>query len=157
MKETVYESPVNSVVLAWLLAGTADALAAMVVHGVKAMPMFRFIASGLFGTEALHGGMGMALAGMAFHYTIALAWTLVLYFMYPKLRLWRVNIFITAVVYGVVIWVVMNLVVLPLSEVRQAAFTVRSVAVGMAVLILAVGLPLSLVMNRHFSRTANRG
>lgn len=157
MKKNVYESRVNSIILAWLLAGTADALAAMVVHDVKAMPMFRFIASGLFGTEALHGGMGMALAGMLFHYMIALAWTLVLYFVYPRLRLWRVNVFITAIVYGAMIWMVMNLVVLPLSAVSPGTLTLKSAAVGMVVLMVAVGLPLSLILGRHFSRTRDKG
>lgn len=157
MKKSVYESRVNSIVLAWLLAGTADALAAMVVHGVKAMPMFRFIASGFFGTEALRGGMGVALAGMVFHYMIALAWTLVLYFVYPRLRLWRVNVLITAIVYGAIIWMIMNLVVLPLSAVPQATLTFKSAAVGMVILMVAVGLPLSLIIGRHFSRTRNKG
>ncbi len=148
----IYERPTSSILLAWLLAGTIDALAAMIIYQVAPMPMFRFIASGAFGAAALTGGLGMALAGLAFHYLIALVWTILFYLLYPRIRIMRMNRMATGAVYGVLIWMVMNLLVLPASSVRQADFTLRSVTLGAVILVFAVGMPIALVIGKYYAR-----
>jgi hypothetical protein len=51
--------------------------------------------------------------------------------------------------YGVLVWAVMNLVVLPLSRVRRGPFQPGQAAVAVAILILCIGLPLAGIVGRH--------
>jgi uncharacterized membrane protein YagU involved in acid resistance len=55
---------------------------------------------------------------------------------------------VAGLAYGVVVWLVMNLVVLPLSAVRQGPFNPAQAAVGMAMLMCCIGLPIALIVGR---------
>ena len=50
---------------------------------------------------------------------------------------------LTAIVYGIVIFVVMNLLVLPLTKIPRATFHFDKAALATGILIIAIGLPLS--------------
>jgi hypothetical protein len=64
---------------------------------------FQFIASGIFGTSAFSGGNTMLALGILFHFCIAFIWTLIFFFLYPRLKLysphWLVEYF-TALWFG---------------------------------------------------------
>lgn len=135
-----------------LLAGTLDAVAALLVYQVKPMNMFRFIASGAFGPKALTGGLSMALWGVLFHYIIAFFWTILFFFLYSRISRTSPNKYVNGVVYGLLIWLVMNLIVLPLTRVGQPPLALKPAITGAVILIFAVGLPVSLFVHRHYSR-----
>lgn len=141
------------ILLTALLVGTLDMLAAIIVYQANAGRMFRFIASAAFGTgAAFSGGPIMVVWGIAFHYFIAFAWTAALYFVYPVLpKLWN-NKYVTGALYGIVIWVIMNKIVIPLSAISPGPFDFKSAAIGALILIFAVGLPIAVSAHRYYAR-----
>lgn len=144
--------------IAWvgLLAGTLDILSAFIhvyiVRGTGPETVLRFIASGAFGKAAFSGGWGMPLAGLLFHYLIAYSFTMLFFLLYPSLKIMSKNIVATAVVYGIFIYVVMNLVVLPLTRIPKITFQLNKALLATGILIVAIGLPLS-----FFARKYSRG
>ncbi len=142
--------------LTTLLAGTLDAIGASLVYVIRSgknpLNVFRFVASGVFGKAALSGGTGMAMAGLAFHYFIAFSFTLFFFMVYPKLPVLGKNPVVTGLLYGVFVWLVMNQVVLPLSRVTTGPFNLSQALVGAIVLMLAIGLPISLLAHRYFTK-----
>jgi hypothetical protein len=113
--------------------------------------MLKFIASGVFGSAALTGGNGYAVLGVLFHYLIAWIWTWLFFLLYPQFRFLQKNVWITALTYGLFVWFVMNRIVLPLSNTPPIPFTIRGALISAAVLIVAIGMPLSLMARRYAS------
>ena len=146
--------PHGIILFAGLLTGTLDILAAIIqtyLYGGKPVKMFQYIASGVFGEDSFTGGVTHALYGLVFHYLIAFVWAILFFLLYPRVNLLKQNRLLTGVGYGVFIWMIMNLVVLPLSNVPRSLLDIKSAATGMLILIAAVGLPLSYLASRFFS------
>ncbi|WP_234733664.1 DUF1440 domain-containing protein [Tellurirhabdus bombi] len=153
---TTSPSALKAILWAGFVAGTLDALAAVVVLGkMKAIPVFKYIASGFFGREAFTGGIDMVGYGVLFHYLIALAFTLVYFFIFPYLPFLRKEKIASGLLYGICVWVIMNFVVLPLSNVPPTPFTWQNVLVGILLLMFLVGLPISWIIHRYYR--LNRG
>ena len=63
-----------------LLTGTLDAFVAILIsYKIPPAVIFKFIASGWFGREAMSGGTSMVLWGLIFHYLIAAYFTVTLF------------------------------------------------------------------------------
>ena len=145
--------PWRTIILTGLLAGTLDAIAAIVVSQASPAAVFKFIASGAFGAgKAFSGGDIMIVWGVLFHYVIALSWTVLFFFMYPALPWIRKNKYITGLLYGIFVWIIMNRVVIPLSEIPQKPFNLKGALTGMSVLMVAIGLPISILTHRYYLR-----
>jgi hypothetical protein len=142
-----------TVLIAWLLAGTLDITAAILYYigpsSAGAARLLQGIASGVLGARAFDGGAATTLLGLALHYLIALIWTLVLFVGFRTLGALRRQLVLTGIVYGIIVWLVMNLVVLPLSNVRHAPLQPRAAGIAAIILVLCIGLPLSLVIGHH--------
>jgi hypothetical protein len=144
----------RNIILAWLLVGTLDITCASIqtlIYGRDVINLFKFVASGFFGEEASKGGMEYAFYGLAFHYFIAFSWTTLFFLVYPKLKLWSINRIVTGIGYGLFIWLVMNRVVLKLSNIPPFPFRLMSAVIGASILIVAIGIPLSFLANRFYS------
>ena len=145
--------PWRTIILTGLLAGTLDAIAAIVVSQASPAAVFKFIASGAFGAgKAFSGGDIMIVWGVLFHYFIALSWTVLFFFMYPALPWMRKNKYITGLLYGIFVWIIMNRVVIPLSEIPQRPFNLKGALTGMSILMVAIGLPISILTHRYYLR-----
>jgi hypothetical protein len=143
----------NAILSAWLVVGTLDLFAAIIqtlINNGSVEKLLQFIASGVFGSEAFSGGLTTAVYGAIFHYAIAFGWTLLFFLVYPALKLAQQNRVLTGLVYGMVVWLVMNQVVLPLSNITQRQFDLTKAAIAAAVLIVAIGLPLSFLAHRYY-------
>jgi len=141
-----------AILTAGLIAGTLDISAAMIKffieRGKGPEPIFRYIASGLFGSDAFTGSQAFVIWGIAFHFLIAMSFTFIFLALYPFVSKFIRNWFVLGIVFGVVTWVVMNLIVVPLSNVPGGgAQSFKDSAVGMAILILCIGLPISYAGN----------
>jgi hypothetical protein len=142
--------------IAWvgLLAGTLDILSAClqayIARGITAETVLRFIASGAFGKPAFAGGWEMPLIGLLFHYIIAYSFTILFFLLYPSIKLMSKSIVLTAIVYGIFIFVVMNLLVLRLTKVTQAPFKLDKAGIATFILIVAIGLPLSFFARKFY-------
>ncbi len=143
----------STIALAWLVAGTLDIAAAILYYTgaspARAARLLQGIGSGLLGDRAFAGGATTALLGLALHYLIALTWTLVLVVGFRIVAALRRHLVLTGIAHGVVVWSVMNLVVLPSSNVRHAPIRLRPAVAAAIILILCIGLPISLVVGRH--------
>lgn len=132
------------VIITGLIAGSLDLLIALVlfVSRSKQKPsvLLRYIASAAFGEKASGGGTRMALAGLLFHYFIAMVWT-VLYFSVFRRVFACGTVAAHAVVYGMFVWVVMNLVVLPMSKAEPRPWSAPLALVNVVILIIAIGVP----------------
>jgi hypothetical protein len=130
----------GTIVLAGLIAGTADIGAAALINGLSPVVILRAIASGLLGKVPLDAGVSAALIGLVLQWVMAILITMI-YFAatnpLPALRRrWRLS----GVVAGVVIFLVMNYVVVPLSA---APFRPRMTIHG----LLTAFTPYQLVAN----------
>jgi hypothetical protein len=145
----------SAIVLAGLLSGTLDGTAAVIQYvitrGGSPVRVFVYIASGVFGREAFSRGISIALWGVVFHYLIAFSWTVAFFILYPRIKALAGNRVITGLLYGLVIWLVMNLVVLPLSNVRPPPFDPVRVVMGIAILMLCVGLPIVWLISGYYA------
>lgn len=130
-----------------LLVGTLDGAAAVIQYllagRTEPARVFLYIASGVFGHAAFSSGTSMVWWGVAFHYLIAFTWTLLYFVIYPRIAARLKSPILNGIVYGCLIWLVMNLIVLPLSAVRQPAFDLLRSVIGTAIIITCVGIPVS--------------
>jgi hypothetical protein len=138
-----------------LLAGVLDGLSAVANHliqgGRAPQRIFKYIASGVFGPSAMSGGTAMVMAGVCFHMLIAMTWTIVFFLAARRLAELRRHAIVAAVGFGLFVWCVMNLVVIPLSRVRQAAsFNPTQAIIGALILVAFIGFPVSLGARRYF-------
>ncbi|MCW3088794.1 MAG: hypothetical protein JWQ78_2180 [Sediminibacterium sp.] len=148
----------RTILLAGLIAGTLDILTAFVHYyiltGKNPVKILNYIASGVFGREAAYGGgTGMALLGLLFHYVIAFAFTVFFFWLYPRWNALAKNKWLTAIGYGLFVWAVMNLLVLPfLTRIPGAPFNFSKAAVAAAILICMIGVPVSLMANAYYKK-----
>jgi hypothetical protein len=153
------QSAIILVIATGLLAGTLDGFAAVIHYyfstGNNPGVVFKYIASGILGNEALSGGPSMVFLGVLLHYKIVLMWTVFFYFLYPKLNGLITNPWLAGVLIGIFVWIVMNLLVLPLSNVPQISISVSDVLIGVVIIILTVGFPISYKMSRYYQNAGS--
>jgi hypothetical protein len=150
------QGSLKAVVFAWLLAGTLDISAAFIYYpltsGVKVATLLQGIASGVLGNKAFMGGLETAALGLALHYLIALIWTLIFLLAFRRSKGLRTHLFFVGMAYGVLVWIVMNTIVLPLSNVHQAPFSLPQAVVGAVILMFCVGLPIAMILGKYYAR-----
>lgn len=145
----------KAILTAGLLVGTLDLLGALANYfaggGKAPIRVFQFIASGVFGKAAFSGGELMAAWGFLFHYLLAFAFTAFFFLLYPRVTVLAQHRLATGVAYGLLVWTVMNLAVVPLSGTPKSPFNPTQAAIGAGILVVTLGLPLSLLASRHFA------
>ena len=133
-----------TVLITWLIAGTLDLGAAftLFISQTKKNPtlLLRSITSAALGPKAFSGGSVMVLLGLSFHYLIAFCWTAFYFAVLPGL-LPCGAVLTQAIAYGLFVWVIMNLVILPLSKAEPRPFVPLMAIINILILILAIGLP----------------
>jgi hypothetical protein len=141
-----------NIVIAGLVTGTLDAIAAIVVYKADPTKMFQYIASAAVGPDAFSGGTGMALLGVLFHYLIATVWCVLLYNAYPALHKMVKHWLAVGVVWGIVVWCGMNLIVLPMSRLTLRPIDAGPAVTAAVILIAAVGVPAAFIISRRMRR-----
>lgn len=148
----------NTILKAGLLVGTLDILAACLNFFINTNKepsvVFKFIASGVFGTKAFSGGTSMIIAGLVFHYIIAIGFTFLFFLLYPKIRSVIKNNIVIGILYGAFVWCVMKFIVVPLSSTPPQPFTYSGAAIAMGILIVCIGIPLAVIASK--SHDTNR-
>jgi hypothetical protein len=133
-----------------LICGVMDISAAFIIWGLRGVSPFRVlrgIAAGLLGPDSLKGGASTAFLGGAIHFLIAFTAATIFYLASRKLPFLTQRAVISGVAYGVLVYVFMYWVVIPLSATHRAA-TVRDTVTAIFVHIVCVGLPISLSVRR---------
>jgi hypothetical protein len=143
------------ILIAGFIVGTLDILCACaqtLINGRDPVVMLKFIASGVFGPEVISGSNAYAVYGLFFHYCIAMLWTILFFFLYPRMTWMRKNKIVTGIVYGIFVQIMMSQVVLKLANTPALPFRVQGQLIAASILIVAIGLPLAFLADRHFRK-----
>jgi hypothetical protein len=147
----------KTILQAGLIAGTCDLSAALIVYAVilkrvGGIQLLQSIASGFFGKAAYEGGTQMAILGVTFHYLIAMTFAIAYFFIFPYIPFLRKQKIISGLLYGVFAWIIMNIIVLPMSNYGSLPFVITvNTFRGMAILMVCIGLPISLIVHKYYS------
>lgn len=138
---------VPAILVGGIAAGTLDALTAFYLYG-WGMP--RGIASGLMGPSALQGGTPAWILGLALHFFIALSAAAVYYGASRKLKFLAESPIVCGLFYGIAVFLVMNLIVLPLSAIHfRGPFGYSALVRGLLVHMFLIGLPIAWSVRRY--------
>lgn len=151
----------KAVLLTGLLAGTLDATCAsiqyVIMRSQNPAKVFRYIASGVFGKEALTKDLyTMAAWGLLFHYIIAMSFTLFFFLFFRQIRSIFRNKWAAGIAYALLVWCVMNLVVVPLTFGVPPKPKFPNAPIAAGILIIAIGLPISLMADRFYKKSEMR-
>lgn len=145
-------TPLAYVVAGGLLAGTLDIVFATSFWGLRAdVPgdrILQSVASGLLGPVAFGGGLATASLGLFLHYLIAICMALAWYGVakrWPMAREFPVR---AGTLYGLFLYLLMNLVVLPLSAARVGSRDPVWIGLSLAVHMLLIGIPIALFVRQ---------
>ena len=151
----MYNSKTKTILWSTFVVGILDATAAIIVYGIfynyNPIQIYQFVSSAVLSNNAYNGGIPVALLGVAFHFFIAFVSSYLFIEFYPKLAVLRQNKIIVGLVYGLIIWAVMNLIVIPLTKIPASGFDTVSV---LAILwhMFVVGLPISIIAYKFYNK-----
>lgn len=149
-----YPSALKLIVLTGLLVGTLDIVAACTSFyfstGKGPESVLRYIASGVFGKVAFTGSKIMLVWGLVFHFIIAYAFTILFYWLYPRVKFMRRSLMLSTILYGIFMWAVTTKIALPLSNTPPAApFNLWQTAKAISILIVMISLPLTIIIRKY--------
>ena len=139
-----------AILLGGLSAGVLDITAACIYGGLargrSPIWVFQSVAGGLLGRDTFQGGLKTAALGLALHFFIATTWAAVYCLASLKLPLLARQTIICGVLYGVVVYLVMYALVLPLSALNFKFFSQapKVVLINVLIHIFCIGLPIAL-------------
>jgi hypothetical protein len=116
------------------------------------------IASGVLGTSAFQGGSDTVVLGAILHCTVAFGWRAIFMFMarhwhsFGRVLASRYGALKTGFPFGVMVWLVMDLVVTPLSHAKPAPVGSTWFLVSLLWHPIGVGLPMAVVLRGEADR-----
>jgi uncharacterized membrane protein YagU involved in acid resistance len=145
----------KTILLAGLVAGTLDILDAIIFYRLRshvpAIRILQSVASGLLGRGAFTGGMPTAAIGLAIHFCIATFWAALFILIARSVPAMRRYAIASGMIYGLIVYAVMNYLVLPQTHARplptQASIVVLN---GVCAIVFCIGLPIALI-NKRFA------
>jgi hypothetical protein len=153
-------TPLRTILSAGLLAGFLDGISAAaqayLMRGMNPVVVFQYVASGALGRNAFDGGWLTAGLGMVFHLAIALSWAALFFFAYPWFSFLAKSRVFNGVAYGLLIWLTMNLLVVPMSRIPARPFVLQNVVTGMLILIVMVGMPVAFIVPKYYLHRQHR-
>jgi len=163
---TARPNAARTILLAGFVAGILDAAAASISFYIKRVDnpikVWRYVASGVFGKDAYAdpNGLLMPTLGLLFHFCLAFSFTIFFFFLYPKIKFLAKNIFITGMIYGILVWLFMNKLVVPLSNVAKPAPRPGPTFLGISTqtilqlsfIMFCIGLPIAFFTIRYYRR-----
>ena len=112
----------------------------------------QFVASGLMGDAAFTGGLATALLGLILDFIMITIMAGVFIFSVDRIPLLRRNVILGSILYGFGIFIVMNLIVLPLSAAPALPAPPLWLLIELVLQhILLIGLPLGILVQRNAS------
>jgi hypothetical protein len=131
-----------------LVVGVLDGLDAIIFFGLRGSTprgIFQYIASGLLGRAAFSGGSKTFALGLLLHFLNACIFAAIYYFASLRLPTLILRPFVWGPLYGVVVHLVMNFVVTPLSAAPKGRYPLAVMFNGVIGHALLVGLPIALI------------
>jgi uncharacterized membrane protein YagU involved in acid resistance len=114
---------------------------------VSPLRIMQSIASGLLGKEAYEGGAGTAVLGGVLHFFILIVAAALYYAASRRVTLLTRQPIVCGLLFGIAIWIVMNLVVVPLSAFpHEVTHTLSSALPHIVAHMVLVGLPIAMAI-----------
>jgi uncharacterized membrane protein YagU involved in acid resistance len=150
----------STILTAGLVAAFLDITSVIIIYTLiipvtTAERILQSVAAGAFGKAAYEGGWNMALAGLLFHTFVALVFAAFYMLIYPYWKKFFNNPAVAGFFYGICVWCVMNLLVLPLISGKMTPFNWQPFLIGIGLIIFMVGIPIALITERYY-RTRQR-
>lgn len=148
-------SAFHTIVYGGLAVGVLDGIAALVnagLRGVTPTRVFQYISSSLLGTEAFNGGTTTVVLGVILHFLVAFGVATGFYVLariFPAVLRYAI---LSGVVYGIAAYFAMAYLIVPLTQVRQGAFSWNGLITSVIIHILFVGLPVAIIARRYANR-----
>lgn len=146
----------TTIALGAIVVGTLDILFAILFwypKGVAPARIFQSVAAGLYGRASFTGGMRAVVIGALLHYFIALCIVLVYWLASRRYDGLTRRPILYGSLYGVLVYLVMNYVVIPLSATQRSAFLLSWVVSSVLVHALLVGVPAALFVRAAVQRS----
>lgn len=141
-----FRGALPAILIGGLVAGGLDTIAAYVTLNAG-WP--RAVAGGLLGMGAFKGGAGVYALGLFLEFLIATGAAAVYYAFSRKLEFLKPHFFICGLFFGIAVYLVMNLIVLPLSALHVHGPIPRlDMIQGLLVHMFAIGLPIAYSVRR---------
>jgi hypothetical protein len=145
----------HAIVTAGLVVGVLDISSAFAIwwqRGVTVQRGLQGIAAGLLGARSYEGGMPTACLGLALHFLVAFAVVSIFYLASRKIPFLTKQPFISGVLYGIGVYIVMYWFVLP------AAFStfrhrLSNELIELAIHISLIGLPTAFIVRGYSQKT----
>ena len=142
----------RAIALGGALVGVLDATDGVAYFGLTAgnnpIQVLQFIASGALGPVAFSGGLAAAALGALIHFGLSFGFTALFVLAWIRSEAVREHWIAAGLAWGVAVWTLMNLVILPLSHVPPSPITVLSALHGLIAHALTVGLAAAFVSRR---------
>ncbi len=138
-------------IAAGIVCGILDGLAAIIItlsFGGTVVRLFQGIAFGVLGKPAYQGGTRTVVLGVALHFVIALGAATVYFTASRYLPILIDQALLMGVLYGVLVDLVMQYVVLPMSKIGLRPFNAKSFIAVLAAHVIVVGPSIALTIRR---------
>lgn len=143
----------DTILYGGLVVGILDGLFALIFYGlilgVKPLRIFQSVAVGLLGRASYEGGVQTFLLGVLLHFVVATCIAAVYYVASLKLPVLIRHAVVCGLIYGLMAYLVMNYVVIPLSAIGSRPSPPLSVFLPAFIAhAFLVGLPIALLARR---------
>jgi len=151
---TMNATALRAIATGTIAAGLLDAtfsivLDVVILRAFSLLGLLQWIASGAIGAAAFSGGLATAALGLGIHFVLAAIFAGFYYVVSRRVAALRTHPIPIGIVYGAAIWILMDLIVLPMSAVPKAAFDPVVFAAFLVDHALLVGLPIALAVKRY--------
>jgi hypothetical protein len=146
----------RTIAVTGLIVGAMDISSAIIIaiaRGSTVTRLMQFIASGLLGPTAFQGGLATVALGLALHFVIAFSLVAVFYAATRSFGFLRRQAVVSGLVYGLIVFGVMNLIVLPLSA-ATPRHSLSGDLIQIGIHMFVIGLPTALLVRRFSGATA---
>jgi uncharacterized membrane protein YagU involved in acid resistance len=144
--------PLVYVLAGGLVAGALDIGYACIFWALKAdLPaqrIFQSVAAGLLGEASFEGGAATAVLGLGLHFLIALSMSVVYYLVARRWPLLWQRPLLCGAAYGLLLYVIMNYVVVPLSAAGPGSKNALWIGLSILVHVFLIGIPIALFARR---------
>jgi hypothetical protein len=144
-----------AIVTAGLVVGVLDISSAFVIwwqRGVGLQRGLQGIAAGLLGGKSFEGGVATAALGLALHFFVAFVVVTVFYLASRNVRFLTKQPFVSGVLYGIGVYIVMYWFVLP-TAFPTFRHRLWNELLAIAIHICLIGLPCTFIVRRYSQET----
>ena len=145
----------KALVASALIVGVLDIVYAILFSyfrsGTPPARLLQSVASGALGRDAFTGGSATAALGLGFHFLIAFIITAIFFAVAARMPALTRRPVIVGALYGIVVYLVMNFAVIPLSKIGPRPLPATVVMVtGVLVHMFLIGVPIASGARRAF-------